>query len=67
MAHLDLDPNAQYSADEYEEQVAQPLSLQEQKEELKRKLMELQLKGKKNPGRERQADGNMPPDLGNFE
>lgn len=46
MAHLDLDQPPEYSGDEYEDHITQPLSLQEQKEELKRKLMELQLKGK---------------------
>jgi|JI9StandDraft_1071089.scaffolds.fasta_scaffold159900_1 hypothetical protein len=64
MAHLDLDQPQEYSGDEYEDHVTQPLSLQEQKEELKRKLMELQLKGKP---KQKQLDGNMPPDLGKFE
>jgi len=65
MAHLDLDQPPEYSGDEYEPHVQQPLSLQEQKDELKRKLMGLSLKGNKQK-KEKQLDGNMPPDLGKF-
>jgi hypothetical protein len=61
----DYEQESGYSGDQYDQAVQQPLSLQEQKDQLKRKLMDLKLgggdgKGKGEGGRE----NRMPPDLG---